>query len=81
MSFILAGSGRPLSARAVECFTAGQREPPLALQANEAAPLRPLTLTLTQTLTPTLPVTPTLNLTPSLTLTRTPTLTLTLTLL
>ena len=41
VSFILAGSKRPLSARAVECFTAGQREPPLAVQANEAAPLRP----------------------------------------
>ena len=41
MSFILSGSKRPLSARAVECFAAGQREPPLAVLANEAAPLRP----------------------------------------
>ena len=41
VAFVLSGSKRPLSARAVDCASAGQQEPPLAVQANEATPLRP----------------------------------------
>ena len=41
VAFVLSGSKRPLSARAVDCSSAGQQEPPLAVQANEATPLRP----------------------------------------
>ena len=40
MAFVLSGSKRPLSARAVDCSSAGQQEP-LAVVANEATPLRP----------------------------------------